>query len=174
MWETYKMQMNQAHAEHRIADLGMGDLPLMQYRPAPPRIAPDWFAKYRETVKKFMMSLADSVDSLAFMNLSQDEFMSLIMGRAMPENLSVRMRVPLMLGGEISVNNMFLCRTFPHANNMDRFIVEQAGANEYWLPNPAKKVYLPAHTAGGGEGGNATEDRLSQMAAHLANDRGMD
>ena len=43
-----------------------------------------------------------------------------------------------------------------------------------WLPNPAKKIYVPAHTAGGGDGGNATEDRLSQMAAQIAQSRGME
>ena len=37
-----------------------------------------------------------------------------------------------------------------------------------------KKIYIPAHTAGGGEGGNATEDRLAQMAAQFAASRGME
>ncbi len=166
--------MNQSAAEKRIRDLGMDDMPLMQFQPTPTRIADNWFAKYRQTVRKFMTSLTDSVESLAFMNLSQDEFMSLIMGRAMPENLSVRMRVPLFLGGPIEIDNMFLCRTFPHSHNLDRFIIEQAGSETLWLPNPVKKVYLPAHTTGGGDGGNATEDRLAQMAAQIAASRGME
>lgn len=168
------MQFNQATAEKRISDLGMSDLPLMEIRPVPARIDPDWFAKYKETAHRFMTSLTDSVESLAFMNLGQDEFMALIMGRAMPTNVSLRLRVPLMWGGKIEESNMFLCRTFPLAHNMDRFIIEQSGATSVWLPNPAKKVYVPAHTASGGDGGNATEDRLAQMAAQIAAGRGME
>ncbi len=170
------MQLTQVDAERRIANLGMKDLPLMQYtRPGPVRIPADWFAQYRRTVREFMMSLTDSVETLAFMNLSQDDFMGLVMGRAMPENLSVRMRIPLMLGGEISVSNMFMCNTFPHSANMDTFILSQSGASTIWLPAPAKKIYLPANSGGGGDGGNATDDRLSQMGAQLAlGDRGME
>ncbi len=168
------MQINQSTAEKRMRELGMDDMPLMQLSVKPARVEENWFAKYRETVRKFMMSLTDSVESLAFMNLSQDEFMSLIMGRAVPENLSVRMRVPLFLGGSIEIDNMFLCRTFPHSHNLDRFIIEQNGAATLWLPNPSKKIYLPAHTTGGGDGGNATEDRLAQIAAQIAAGRGME
>lgn len=168
------MQFNRERAESRIKALGMDDMPLVEFTPMPARVAPDWFTKYRETARKFIMSLTDSVDSLAFMNLSQDEFMGLVMGRAMPQNMSVRLRVPLKWGGKIEIDNMFLCRTFPHSHNLDRFILEQSDAKTFWLPAPAKKVYVPAHMASGGDGGNATEDRLSQMAAQIAADRGME
>ena len=47
----------------------------------------------------------------------------------------------------------------------------QTGAHTIWLPNPAKKIYLPAHTTGGGDGGNTTEDRLAQISAQIAADR---
>ena len=168
------MQWNQGIAEKRISELGMDDLPLVQMRPTPHTIAPDWFKKYHELVHQFAMSLTDSVSELAFMNLPSDDFMDLVMGRRMPENLSIRLRVPLVWGGKVEIDNMFLCMTFPHAHNMDRFIIEQSGNDVIWMPNPAKKVYLPSHMMNGGDGGNATTDRLSQMAAQIASARGME
>ena len=168
------MQMNQSVAEKRIADLGMDDLPLVQIRPVPHTVSPDWFKKYRDVIHEFAMSLTDSIQELAFMNLAQDDFMDLIMGRRMPENLSVRFRVPLVWGGKLEIDNLFLCMTFPHAHNMDRFIIEQSGNDLIWMPNPTKKIYLPAHMMNGGDGGNATSDRLSQLAAQIAASRGME
>jgi hypothetical protein len=102
------------------------------------------------------------------MNLPQGEFVDLVMGRRMPENLSVRFRVPLVWGGKLEIDNLFLCTTFPHAHNMDRFIIEQSGNDVIWLPNPAKKVYIPAHMASGGDGGNATDDRFNQISNQVA------
>ena len=99
--------------------------------------------------------------------------MNIIMGHALQQNISIRFRIPLAWGGELNINNMFMCWTFPHAYNMDRFIISQSGNKTVWLPNPSKKIYLPAHTAGGGDGGNATEDRLAQMGAQLAGGRDM-
>lgn len=168
------MQLNQGAAQKRIADLGMDDLPLVQIRPVTKPVAPDWFKKYHNLVHQFVMSLTDSVQELAFMNLPQDDFMDLIMGRRMPENLSVRFRVPLVWGGKLEIDNLFLCMTFPHAHNMDRFIIEQSGNDIIWMPNPAKKVYLPAHMMNGGDGGNATSDRLSQLASQIVSSRGME
>lgn len=167
-------QLRKAAAEKRLADLYMDDLPVMEFTATDKAVSPDWFVKYKALRREFMRSLTDSVEELAFLNLSQDEFMGLIMGRAMPANLSIRLRVPLVWGGKLETSNMFLCRTFPHSHNMDRFIIEQAGNPTIWLPNPARKVYVPAHTASGGDGGNATEDRLSQMAAQIAAGRGME
>lgn len=168
------MQWNQSVAEKRIADLGMDDLPLAQMRPTPHAVTPDWFKKYHDLVHEFALSLTDSVQELAFMNLPQDDFMDLIMGRRMPENLSVRFRIPLFWGGKLEIENMFMCMTFPHAHNMDRFIIEQSDNDVIWIPNPTKKIYLPAHMMNGGDGGNATTDRLSQMAAQIAASRGME
>ena len=168
------MQLTKSSAEKRLADLFMDDLPVMEFTVNTVNVAPDWFVKYKSLRRDFMKSLTDSIESLAFLNLTQDEFMGLIMGHTMPKNLSIRFRVPLVWGGRLDIDNMFLCRTFPHSHNMDRFIIEQMDSKTLWLPNPAKKVYVPAHTAGGGDGGNATEDRLSQLAAQLAAGRGMD
>jgi len=168
------MQLTKSSAEKRLSDLFMDDLPVMEFTINKSTVAPDWFARYKALRRDFMRSLTDSVESLAFLNLSQDEFMQLVMGNAMPANLSLRFRIPLVWGGKLEIDNLFLCRTFPHNHNMDRFIIEQNGNNTIWLPNPAKKVYVPAHTASGGDGGNATEDRLSQLAAQLAGGRGMD
>lgn len=168
------MQWNQGIAEKRITELGMDDLPLVQIRPTPHAVSPDWFKKYHELVHQFALSLTDSASDLAFMNLPSDDFMDLVMGRRMPENLSIRLRVPLVWGGKSEIDNMFLCMTFPHAHNMDRFIIEQSGNDVIWMPNPAKKVYIPSHMMNGGDGGNATTDRLSQMAAQIASARGME
>lgn len=168
------MQLNRSSAEKIMADMGMSDMPLIQMRPSPAKIAPDWFAKYKNARHAFMRSLADSVEELALMSLSQDDFINLITGRTMPANMSIRMRTPMAWGGEIIPENMFMCTTFPHSQDLDRFILGQSGNEVIWMPNPAKKIYLPAHTAGGGDGGNATEDRLSQIAAQIAADRGME
>lgn len=153
----------------------MDDMPLVEITPQTVQVPADWFQKYRALRRQFMNSLMqDSIQDLAFMNLGSDELQDLMMGRRLPANTSLRFRVPLIWGGKLSVDNMFMCRTFPHSHNMDRFLIEQAGNEKIWLPNPAHKVYVPAHTASGGDGGNATSDRLAQMAAQLANNRGME
>lgn len=168
------MQLRKSSAEQRLAELFMDDLPVMEFNIRASVVSPDWFARYKSLRREFMRSLTDSIEDLAFLNLSQDEFMDLIMGRRLPENLSIRFRIPLVWGGRLEIENMFLCRTFPHCHNMDRFIIEQSGSDTIWLPSPTRQVYVPAHTASGGDGGNATEDRLSQMAAQLAVNRGME
>ena len=89
------------------------------------------------------------------------------MGRAIPDNLSFRFRTPLIWGGKLDIENMFMCATFPHSQNLDRFIIEQYGNETIWLPNPEKKIYLPIHSTISGNGGNATADRLSQFAATM-------
>ena len=105
------MQMNESVAEKRIADLGMDDLPLIQIRPASQPVPSDWFKRYHDLVHEFALSLTDSIQELAFMNLSQDDFMDLIMARRMPENLSVRFRIPLVWGGKLELDNLFMCMT---------------------------------------------------------------
>ncbi|MCQ2581488.1 MAG: hypothetical protein MJ170_00705 [Alphaproteobacteria bacterium] len=168
------MELNETTAQQRLADLGMDDMPVIECHPVPTQVSPDWFIKYKELVHRFMETLMDSSQEIAFLNLSPDEFMDLISGRAIPRNMSVRFRVPLMWGGALDIDNLFMCRTFPYSYNLDRFIIEQSGNKTIWLPNPVKKIYVPAHTAGGGDGGNATSDRLSQMAAQIAATRGME
>lgn len=166
------MQLNRSSAERLISELGMKDMPLMEITPSPALISPDWFTKYKELCRQFMSTLTDSVETLAFMNLPQEEFMNLIMGRSIPENMSFRLRIPLIWGGKLEIDNMFMCRTFPHAHKMDIFIATQSDANTIWLPNPTNKVYHPTQTLGGGDGGNGTEDRLTEtMAAQIASNR---
>ena len=168
------MQLNQTSAEKILAEMGMDDLPIMALRPGAATLSPDWFAQYKKARHEFMLGLIDAVEELAMLNLGQSEFMDLVMGRAMPQNMSIRMRVPLIWGGDITPANMFMCSTFPHANDMDRFIISQIGNDTVWVPNPAKKVYVPAHTTGGGDGGNATDDRMGQIAAQMAMGHGME
>lgn len=165
------MHISKETAEKKLAGMNMKDMPLMNITPSLCTVSPDWFKTYKKLCREFMSSLTDSVQELVFMNIKQDDFMELIMGRKLPENLSIRFRIPLVWGGKLELENLFMCRTFPQSHNLDLFIIDQQGNDNIWLPNPAKKVYVPTHTASGGDGGNATEDRLSQLAAQLANDR---
>lgn len=166
------MQLNEHSALERLKALGMDDMPVMAYNPTRCSLDQDWFKKYCVLRRDFLSSLTDSMEEIAFMNLPQDEFINLVMGRALPDNLSIRFKVPLLWGGSLSLDNMFLCWTFPHSFNLDRFIMEQSDAKTVYLPNPEKKVYLTSHTGGGGDGGNATTDRLSQSAFNFMSGRG--
>lgn len=166
------MQYTQHSAQERLADFGMDDMPVMEYVPTRCIIDKDWFQKYSALRRAFLSSLSDSIQEIAFMNLSQEEFINLVMGRELPENLSIRLKVPLLWGGKLELNNMFLCSTFPNSFNLDRFLIEQKDAKTVFLPNPEKKIYLTTHTGGGGDGGNATSDRLSQIAANFMSGRG--
>jgi len=159
------MQWTKATAEKRLKDLKMPDMPIMSVVPHAATVAPDWFQKYKKLCREFMRSLSDSVQELAFMNMGRDEFMRLMMGREMPGNLSIRFRMPLIWGGALEIDNLFMCATFPLSQNLDRFIIEQSGNETIWLPNPAKKIYLPIHSTISGNGGNAVADRLNQFAA---------
>ena len=167
------MQLSKESAEQKLADMRMEDMPIISISPIPAQVPSDWFQQYKQLCHEFITSLTDSVEELAFMNLSQEEFMALIMGRKIPANLSIRFRIPLVWGGKLSIDNLFMCKTFPHSHNLDLFIIDQYGNETIWLPNPVKKIYVPAHTASGGDGGNATEDRLSQLAAQISAERDM-
>ena len=167
------MKISETNAIARISELGMDDMPLMEYSPKPTKLPNDWFAQYHALCHKFMESLTDCATELAFMNLSQNEFMALLSGRALPRNTSIRWRIPLTMGGELSIKNMFLCSTFPHSHRLDIFILEQSTNDTLWLPNPAHAIYVTSHTATGGTGGNATSDRLTQMAAQIANNNSL-
>ena len=166
------MQLNQNTALQRLSALGIDDMPVIEYVPKICRLDTDWFSKYSSLRREFLSSLTDSMEEVAFMNLPQDEFVNLIMGKSLPDNVSLRFRIPLVFGGELNIENMFLCWTFPHSYNLDRFIIEQSDAKTIYLPNPEKKVYITTHLGGGGDGGNASSDRLSQAAFNLMMDRG--
>ena len=166
------MQLNEKSAIERLSALGLDDMPVMEFTPNRCQLDPDWFKKYCALRREFLSSLSDSLEEIAFMNLRQDEFMRLMMGQSLPENLSIRFRIPLLWGGELKIDNMFMCFTFPHSFNMDRFIIEQSDAKTVYLPDPKKKIYLTTHTGGGGVGGNASSDRLSQSAFNFMAGRG--
>jgi hypothetical protein len=143
----------------------MEDLPLETCRAVPAPLASDWFFKFRSERKKFMESLGDSIQELALLNLSENDFMGLMSGRALPENLTVKFRRPILYGGDISPGNMFLMPLFPTGFDLDIFMAEQSGQGEIWYPDPAKKVYVSIRMLTGGEGGNTTSDRLAQSFA---------
>lgn len=166
------MQLNEQSAMERLASLGMDDMPVIAYTPQKCSLTSDWFQKYSALRREFLSSLSDSFEEIAFMNLPQEEFMGLVMGKSLPDNTSIRFRIPLLWGGKLEISNMFLCWTFPHSFNLDRFLIEQSDATTVYLPNPEKKIYLTAHGGGGGDGGNATSDRLSQSAFNAISGRG--
>lgn len=165
------MQWTQATAEKRLSELKMPDMQIMAITPHLTHVDPDWYPKYKNLVREFVRSLSDCVEELAMMNLGREEFMNLLMGRAIPNNLSLRFKTPLIWGGKVDMENMYMCFTFPHSQNLDRFIIEQNGNERVWLPNPAKKIYLPIHSTIAGNGGNAVADRLSQIAAGMSTNR---
>ena len=165
------MQLSENSAIDRLATFGMDDMPVVEYTPKHCIIDKDWFNKYYALRRQFLLSLTDSFEEIAFMNLSQDEFMELISGKNMPENTSVRLRIPLIWGGKLSIENMFMCLTFPHSQKLDEFIIGQSDARTVFLPNPKKKIYVTTHLAGGGAGGNATSDRLSAAVVNYATSR---
>ncbi|MBQ0013417.1 MAG: hypothetical protein KBS86_02520 [Proteobacteria bacterium] len=163
------MEMNETGAMQRLSELGMEDMPVMAYTPHTTRIPSDWFIKYKGLIHEFVSTLTDSAQEIAFMNLSPNEFMGLLSGQSIPQNISIRFRIPLTWGGELNIDNLFMCRTFPYSHNLDRFIIEQSGNSKIWLPNPAKKIYVPTNLTGGGtDGGNATDDRMGQIATQMA------
>lgn len=166
------MQLNEHLALERLAVLGLDDMPVMEYTPKQCVLESDWFKKYSALRREFLSSLGDSFEEIAFMNLPQDEFVELITGQSLPENLSIRFKIPLLWGGKLDIDNMFLCFTFPHSFNLDRFIIEQSDAKTVYLPNPERKIYLTTHTGGGGAGGNSASDRLSQSAFNFISGRG--
>ena len=166
------MQFNKDSAMARLAALRMDDMPVIEYTPSRCVIDSDWFQKYSVLRREFLASLTDSFDEIAFMNLYQEEFMNLIMGKHMPENTSLRFRIPLIWGGKLTIDNMFMCLTFPQSHNLDRFIIEQSDAKTVFLPNPAKKIYITTTGSSNSASGNATSDRLTQSAVHFASGRG--
>lgn len=166
------MQLNRDTATAKLAAMGMDDMPVIEYMPNRCMIDNDWFQKYSMLRREFLASLTDSFDEIAFMNLSQEEFMNLIMGKKMPENTSLRFRIPLIWGGKLNIDNMFMCWTFPHSHNLDKFIIDQNGAKTVFLPDPAKKIYITTSSSTNSASGNATSDRLTQSAAQFMSDRG--
>lgn len=166
------MQLNEDSALERLNALGLDDMPVMEYTPTKCVVDNTWFTKYQALRREFLQSLSDSFDEIAFMNLAPDEFIGLISGQSLPENLSIRFRIPLMWGGTLDIDNLFMCLSFPHSQNLDRFIIEQSDAKTIFLPNPAKKIYISTHLLSGGDGGNATSDRLSQAAMQFYSSRG--
>ncbi|MBQ7185749.1 MAG: hypothetical protein IJR92_03015 [Alphaproteobacteria bacterium] len=165
------MQWTESNAEKRLSELKMPDMPIMQIIPKTTPVESNWFQKYKELCHDFVRSLGDSVQELALMNLSRDEFMDLLTGRKIPGNISFRLKIPLVWGGKLDIDNMFMCFTFPQSHNLDRFILEQSGNEIIWVPNPSRKIYLPIHSTITGNGGNAVPDRLNQFAATVSTNR---
>lgn len=168
------MFVNRHEAEQFLAKRNMDDLILDVCGAVPVPLSADWFVRFRNARQAFMQSLDDSIPELALLNLSQDDFINLMTGRKIPENLTLKFRKPPLYGGEIAIENMFMMPTFPTGFNLDIFMLEQIGRPEVFFPNPAKKVYVSVNMISGGDGGNATSDRLAQgFAAQMQTGRDM-
>ena len=100
------MQLNEHSAMEILASMGIDDMPVVEYTPKKCSLDADWFKKYSALRREFLSSLTDAIEEITFMNLGQDEFVNLVMGKSLPDNLSIRFRVPLFLGGELDVSNM--------------------------------------------------------------------
>ncbi len=161
--------MDKSVAEKNLKSLLLDGMPIIEIEAKHHPLEKDWYSKYLTVRKRFLESLSEHIETLIFLNLSQDEFMDLIMGRKTPENLSVRFRIPLQWGGKIEIDNMFLCRTFNESNNIDQFILEQFGNTKIWLPNPTKPVYYPTKAPGTAAGGNSSEEITNQEMMNQMN-----
>ncbi|MDR1027627.1 MAG: hypothetical protein LBL46_04390 [Rickettsiales bacterium] len=162
---------NIGDASRALAGFSMESMPLEVCAAVPKAYPADWFPKFREARRAFVAGLADAIPELALLNLSQEDFMDLMSGRRIPENLSIKWRRPILYGGEIAPENMFMLRTFPFGSMLDIFMTGQFGQGEIYYPNPAKKVWMPLDVLSGNVGGNATSDRLAQGFAASAMDR---
>lgn len=160
-------------AEVRLAQLLMEDLPLDECKAVVSALPDNWFSKFRDARHSFLESLGNSVQELALINLSQGDFMRLLSAISIPENLCVKFRKPIIYGGDISPENMFLMVGFPYGFNLNVFMAEQLGQREIWYPNPTKNVYVSVNMLSGGDGGNVTSDRLAQgFASHVSQGHG--
>ncbi len=159
-------------ATKKLDEYLLTGLPIREFNVKPCSVEKDWFAKYIRVRQEFIESLADNMEDLIFFNFPQDVFMDLLMGSKIPENISIRLRVPLVWGGKLEIDNMFLCRTFNDSHNMDKFIISQSAFQTVWLPDPAKKVYMSTNIGGAGDGGNSAEDRMTQIAMQQAASKG--
>ncbi|MDR2269042.1 MAG: hypothetical protein LBD94_02550 [Rickettsiales bacterium] len=160
-------------AEQRLAGFLMDDMPVESCKATPSPFPKDWFRMFRQARIEFMESLDDSVQELALLNLPRDDFINLLTAKTMPENLCLKFRRPILYGGEINPENMFIITNFPYGLNLDIFMAEQSGQGEIWYPNPAKKIYVSMNVLSGGDGGNATSDRLAQAFASMSQNRDM-
>jgi hypothetical protein len=165
------MLRNINEAEARLENFGISGMRLSACFAHPSQLPADWFQKFLEMRKKFMKSLDDSIAELAIINLSQEDFMDLLRARRIPENLTVRFRRPLVFGGAIEAENMFLTPLFMTGINLDVFMTEQMGQSEIYYPDPAKKVFVTSAGPMAGAGGNATADRLAQGFAMMGQGR---
>ena len=160
------MKMTKEFAEKRLSFLFMEDMPIVEHKVVISKLSPDWFKNYTITRNNFLKSIMNSIEDLFWLNLNEKSIMDLFKGK-IPNNVSLRFRIPIIYGGEISVENIFLCKTFPHSYNIDKFLSEQIGQENIWLPNPKKNIYVPVHTSGTSGGGNGTN--LTQTANSMPN-----
>lgn len=161
------MKMTKEFAEKRLSFLFMEDMPIIEHKTVITKLSSDWFSNYKKVRSNFLKKITNSLDELFWLNLSEKSIMDLLTKEKIPNNISLRFRIPIIYGGEISVENMFLCKTFPHSYNIDKFLSEQIGQENIWLPNPKKDIYAPIHTSATSGGGNGTN--LTQTANSMPN-----
>lgn len=161
------MKMTKETATKKLSLLFMEDMPIIEHKVILTKLSSDWFDKYKKIRNDFLKKIINSLDELFWLNLSEKSIIDLLTKEKIPNNISLRFRVPIIYGGEISIKNMFLCKTFPHSYNIDKFLSEQIGEEKIWLPNPEKDIYIPIHTSGTSGGGNGAN--LTQTANSIPN-----
>ncbi|MDR2685881.1 MAG: hypothetical protein LBB23_03875 [Rickettsiales bacterium] len=158
--------INIAEASRRLAALGISDLALGEVAAQPQPLPRDWFAAFRAARRELLTNrIKKNQEELFMIGLNPAEITDIYKGIRIPVGVSVKFRIPPIYGGEISPENMFVCRSVPEGRAIDIFIAEQAGAGVFFYPNPAKNVYMTSMGSLNSPGGNATSDRLSDVQA---------
>ncbi|MCL2629174.1 MAG: hypothetical protein FWD33_00540 [Alphaproteobacteria bacterium] len=153
-------------AERRQGDLGLDDLPLVEVAAAVRPLPKGWFEEFRRERRRLLTELVrKDKEELMMMGLPIDDIVAMLGGKKIPAGVSVKFRVPPIYGGDISAENMFICRAASEGRAIDIFIAGQAGAENFFAPNPSKSVYVTSMKSMNSPGGNSTSDRMSDVLA---------
>lgn len=148
--------MNLTDAKQLLKKLNIYNVDVQKWIVKKINLDKNWYKAYTKIKTEFLFSLSDSIELLYYMNLSQEEIFETIMGKKIPNGISIKFKIPLFLGGELNVNNLYLCRTFPFSFNIDLFIMEQMENKEIFIPCINKKIYDPLSSSNIG-GGTSNE-----------------
>ena len=180
------MILSEEYYRDLIAKLGLPEMPILRVEKKT-KTQIDKF-KFRSDfmvmAKKFMQFAAyNNMEQIAMADISMDSVVYMREG-VIPENFSVYMKIPMEYGGKLEFSNMFLIRTKPFKDILDKFIDEQiitfnkgekivdinAGfkmPNEIFVPYPKGIVFVPALKGFAGAGGNATTDKMSEIGSTM-------
>ncbi len=118
------------------------------------------------------------ISELVAANFSIDNLAELHKGIA-PENVDIFLKTPLEYGGTLEFANMFLVKTRPFKDILNRFIDEQIllvnkdNTNDFiyptelYVPNPEGIIFKPALSGFAGGGGNTSADKMSEIGGTM-------